>query len=52
MDSWQLYPLPTAHYPLPIPKILLENSTKLFRAPEGLRNLAGGGAKRNHRDRS
>jgi len=32
--------------------ILLTNSAKLFLAPEGRRNLAGGGAKRNHRDRS
>ena len=32
--------------------ILLANSAKLLRAPEGRRKLAGGGAKRNHRDRS
>jgi hypothetical protein len=32
--------------------ILLANSAKLFRAPEGRRKLAGGGAKRNHRYRS
>ena len=32
--------------------IPLANSTKLFRAPEGRPKLAGGGAKRNHRDRS
>src|SRR4029450_7280434 len=28
------------------------NSAKLFPAPEGQRKLAGGGAKRNHRNRS
>jgi hypothetical protein len=32
--------------------ILLANSAKLFSAPEGRRKLAGGGAKRYHRDRS
>src|SRR5262247_4885195 len=32
--------------------IPLANSAKLFSAPEGRRNLAGGGAKRNHRDKS
>jgi hypothetical protein len=32
--------------------ILLANSAKLFSVPEGQRKLAGGGAKRNHRDRS
>src|SRR5262249_29742695 len=32
--------------------ILLANSAKLFSAPEGRRKLAGGEAKRNHRDRS
>src|SRR5215475_5476888 len=32
--------------------ILLANSAKLFLAPEGRRKLAGGGAKRNHRDES
>jgi hypothetical protein len=32
--------------------ILLAKSAKLFPAPEGRRKLAGGGAKRNHRDRS
>src|SRR5215510_15755880 len=32
--------------------IPLANSAKLFHAPEGRRKLAGGGAKRNHRDRS
>ena len=32
--------------------ILLANSMKLFRAPEGRWTLAGGGAKRNHRDGS
>src|SRR5262245_57465877 len=31
--------------------ILLANSAKLFRAPEGRRILAGGGAQRSHRDR-
>src|SRR5262249_15898882 len=31
--------------------ILLANSTRLFRAPEGRQKLAGGGAKRNHRDK-
>src|SRR5262245_50489160 len=29
-----------------------QTRAKLFRAPEGQRKLAGGGAKRNHRDRS
>jgi hypothetical protein len=33
-------------------EILLANSAKLFRAPEGRRKLAGGGAKRNHRYKS
>src|SRR5215813_14558472 len=32
--------------------IPLANSEELFRAPEGRRKLAGGVAKRNHRDRS
>jgi len=32
--------------------ILLANSAKLFSAPEERRKLAGGGAKRNHRDKS
>jgi hypothetical protein len=32
--------------------ILLANSAKLFRAPEGRRNLAGGEAKRNHRNKA
>src|SRR5215471_17927134 len=36
----------------PLLGILLANSAKLFSAPEGRRKLAGGGAKRNHRDRS
>src|SRR5262245_35311744 len=31
--------------------ILLANSAKLFRAPEGRRIVAGGGAQRSHRDR-
>src|SRR5215510_8243250 len=33
-------------------EILLANSAKLLRAPEGRWKLAGGGAKRNHRDKS
>src|SRR5215510_15232888 len=33
-------------------EILLANSAMLFSAPEGRRKLAGGGAKRNHRDKS
>src|SRR5262245_31445534 len=35
----------------PLLGILLANSAKLFRAPEGRRILAGGGAQRSHLDR-
>src|SRR5215471_12269529 len=39
-------------YGAPLLGILLANSAMLFSAPEGRWKLAGGGAKRNHRDKS